>query len=129
MSTHTFVLYLEDRPGALNRVASLFRRRVFNIESLTVGHTEQPGVSRMTVVVEADDLSARRVEAQIYKLVDVLRVEDVTRALVTNTLRDVGGNRERASQMLGISTRTLYRKIRDYGLSRREPHAETAGSD
>jgi len=49
---HIFIAYVEDKPGVLNRVASLFRRRVFNIESLTVGHTEQPGVSRMTIVVD-----------------------------------------------------------------------------
>ena len=56
--------------------------------------------------------------------------EDVERALITNTLRDVAGNRERASQMLGISTRTLYRKIKSYGLSQRRDagHAEPAGS-
>jgi acetolactate synthase-1/3 small subunit len=75
---HIFVAYVEDKPGVLNRVASLFRRRAFNIESLTVGHTEQPGVSRMTIVVDTDDLTARRVEANLYKLVNVLRVDDVT---------------------------------------------------
>ena len=62
----------------LNRVASLFRRRGFNIESLTVGRTHEPGVSRMTIVVEADDDTARRIEANLYKLVNVLRVEDIT---------------------------------------------------
>jgi len=75
---HTFVAYVEDKPGVLNRVASLFRRRAFNIESLTVGHTEQPGVSRMTIVVDTDENGARRVEANLYKLVNVLRVDDVT---------------------------------------------------
>lgn len=75
---HIFVSYVEDKPGVLNRVASLFRRRNFNIESLTVGHTDQGGVSRMTIVVEADDLTARRIEANLYKLVNVLRVDDVT---------------------------------------------------
>ncbi len=74
----TLVVYVEDKPGVLNRVASLFRRRAFNIESLTVGHTEQPGVSRMTIVVSADDITAKRIEANLYKLVNVLRVEDVT---------------------------------------------------
>ncbi len=74
----TFVVYVEDKPGVLNRVASLFRRRAFNIESLTVGHTERPGVSRMTIVVNADDMTARRIEANLYKLVNVLRVENVT---------------------------------------------------
>ncbi len=78
MPKHIFVAYVEDKPGVLNRVASLFRRRAFNIESLTVGHTEQAGVSRMTIVVEADDLTARRIEANLYKLVNVLRVDDVT---------------------------------------------------
>jgi acetolactate synthase-1/3 small subunit len=75
---HTFVAYVEDKPGVLNRVASLFRRRGFNIESLTVGHTEQPGVSRMTIVVDTDEFGARRLEANLYKLVNVLRVEAVT---------------------------------------------------
>lgn len=74
----TMVLYVEDKPGVLNRVASLFRRRAFNIESLTVGHTDLPGVSSMTIVVEADDDIAQRVEANLYKLVNVLRVENVT---------------------------------------------------
>ena len=78
MAPHTFVAYVEDKPGVLNRVASLFRRRTFNIESLTVGHTDQDGVSRMTIVVDTDDLGARRVEANLYKLVNVLRVDDVT---------------------------------------------------
>jgi acetolactate synthase-1/3 small subunit len=75
---YTLVAYVEDKPGVLNRVTSLFRRRAFNIESLTVGHTEQPGVSRMTIVVDTDEMGVRRVEANLYKLVNVLRVEDVT---------------------------------------------------
>ncbi len=75
---HTFVVYVEDCPGVLNRVASLFRRRGFNIHSLTVGHTETSGISRMTVVVDCDAGAARRVEAHLYKLVNVVRVEDVT---------------------------------------------------
>ena len=75
---HTLVVYVEDKPGVLNRVASLFRRRAFNIDSLTVGHTETAGVSRMTIVCDCDPANARRVEANIYKLVDVLRVDDIT---------------------------------------------------
>ncbi len=75
---HTFAIYVDNKPGVLNRVASLFRRRAFNIESLTVGHTERPGVSRMTVVVDTDDYGARRLEANLYKLVPVLRVDNVT---------------------------------------------------
>jgi acetolactate synthase-1/3 small subunit len=74
---HTLIVTVEDRPGVLNRVASLFRRRGYNIESLTVGHTAEEGVSRMTVVVEADDDTVRRLEANLYKLVNVLLVEDL----------------------------------------------------
>src|SRR5438034_4450402 len=75
---HTFAVYVDNKPGVLNRVASLFRRRAFNIESLTVGHTETPGVSRMTVVVDTDEYGARRLEAHLYKLVPVRRVDDIT---------------------------------------------------
>lgn len=83
----TFVVHVEDKPGVLNRVASLFRRRTFNIESLNVGRTHEPGVSRMTIVVEADPDTGRRIEAHLYKLVNVLRVTDVTDApTVSRTL-------------------------------------------
>ncbi len=75
---HTFAVYVDNKPGVLNRVASLFRRRAFNIESLTVGHTEQAGVSRMTVVVDTDEYGARRLEANLYKLVPVKRVDNIT---------------------------------------------------
>jgi acetolactate synthase-1/3 small subunit len=74
----TFIAYVEDLPGVLNRVTSLFRRRNYNIISLTVGRTERPNVSRMTVVLEADADGARRIEANLYKLVNVLMVEDTT---------------------------------------------------
>jgi acetolactate synthase I/III small subunit len=74
---HTLVALVEDRPGVLNRVASLFRRRAFNIESLTVGRTSEPGISRMTIVIDSDQASAERVTAYLYKLVNVLQVEDL----------------------------------------------------
>jgi acetolactate synthase-1/3 small subunit len=77
-SLHTFIAYVEDRPGVLNRMTSLLRRRNYNIISLTVGRTEREGVSRMTIVLEADDDAARRIEANLYKLVNVLRIEDAT---------------------------------------------------
>jgi acetolactate synthase-1/3 small subunit len=80
MKPHTFIVIVEDQPGVLNRIASLLRRRGYNIESLTVGHTEQPGVSRMTVVVMTDDAGAQRIEANLYKLVNVISVSDVTSA-------------------------------------------------
>jgi acetolactate synthase I/III small subunit len=73
-----FVVYVENKPGVLTRVASLFRRRAFNIDSLTVGRTEKPEVSRMTIVVDADRDQALRVEANLYKLVNVLFVENIT---------------------------------------------------
>jgi acetolactate synthase-1/3 small subunit len=79
MAKHTLIAYVEDVPGVLSRVASLFRRRNFNIDSLTVGRTEQAGVSRLTVVVDATEAGARIVEANLYKLVNVLRVDDLTR--------------------------------------------------
>lgn len=86
-SQHTFIVYVENRPGVLNRIASLFRRRGYNIESLTVGHTERPGISRMTIVSSIGAGAAHRVEANIYKLINVLSVEDVTFAsTVTRSL-------------------------------------------
>jgi len=75
---HTLVVLVEDKPGVLNRVASLFRRRAFNIESLTVGHTETAGISRMTIVVDGDQVSAERLTSYLYKLVNVIQVEDLT---------------------------------------------------
>jgi acetolactate synthase-1/3 small subunit len=81
---HTFVLYVENHPGVLNRVASLFRRRAYNIESLTVGHTERPGISRMTIVAGISEGAAQRVEANLYKLVPVLSVEDLTSSPTTS---------------------------------------------
>jgi acetolactate synthase-1/3 small subunit len=74
----TYVVHVADKPGVLNRVSSLVRRRNYNIESLTVGHTGTPGISRMTVVVDADPEAADRIEANLYKLVHVLKVENVT---------------------------------------------------
>lgn len=75
---HTFVVYVENKPGVLSRVVSLFRRRAFNIDSLTVGRTEKAEVSRMTIVTDADEDQARRIVANVYKLVNVLLVDDVT---------------------------------------------------
>src|ERR1700704_5901554 len=75
---NTFVVYVENKPGVLTRVASLFRRRAFNIDSLTVGRTEKPEVSRMTITVDADYDQARRIEANLYKLVNVILVDNIT---------------------------------------------------
>ena len=75
---HTLVAMMQDHPGVLNRVSSLFRRRGFNIESLSVGHTETPGISRMTIVVDSNDTSVEQVTKQLYRLIEVLKVSDVT---------------------------------------------------
>ncbi|MFL6436766.1 MAG: acetolactate synthase small subunit [Terriglobales bacterium] len=74
----TFIVYVADHPGVLNRVSSLFRRRGYNIESLTVGHTHKSGISRMTVVVGIDAQGAPLVKANLYKLAEVLHVDDIT---------------------------------------------------
>jgi acetolactate synthase-1/3 small subunit len=75
---HTLVALVEDKPGVLNRVASLFRRRAFNIQSLAVGHSEQLGLSRMTVVVNGDSAKVEQVRKQLDKLINVIRVTDIT---------------------------------------------------
>ena len=83
----TLIALVEDKPGVLNRVASLFRRRAFNIESLAVGHTEKPGVSRMTIVVDSSRTDVEMVVQNLYKLVNVIQVEDVTE--VPTVMRDL----------------------------------------
>jgi acetolactate synthase-1/3 small subunit len=74
---HTFVALVEDRPGVLTRVASLFRRLNINIVSLTVGRSEKPGTSRMTIVSEASPTAGHRIMASLYKLENVLQVDDI----------------------------------------------------
>jgi acetolactate synthase-1/3 small subunit len=75
---HTLVVLVEDHPGVLNRVVSLMRRRGFNIDSVTVGHSEQPGVSRLTMVVNAGEEQIEQVSKQLYKVIEVLKVADIT---------------------------------------------------
>lgn len=77
---HTFVATVEDVPGVLNRVASLFRRRGYNIVSLTVGESEVAGLSRLTVVVGADDATAARLQANLWKLCDLVDVVELDAA-------------------------------------------------
>ena len=74
----TLIATVADCPGVLNRVASLFRRRAYNIESLTVAHTEKEGVSRMTIVVDGRRTDAGKVALNLRKLVDVIQVDDIT---------------------------------------------------
>lgn len=75
---HTLTVLVENSPGVLARVAGLFSRRGYNIESLAVGRTDNPRISRMTIVVEGDDLVIEQVTKQLHKLIDVLKVTDIT---------------------------------------------------
>lgn len=75
---HTLAVLVENHPGVLARVAGLFSRRGYNIESLTVGTTENPDLSRMTIVVDADDAVLEQITKQLNKLMDVLKVSDIT---------------------------------------------------
>src|ERR1700748_185172 len=77
---HTFVAHVSDKPGVLTRVASLFRRLNINIVSLTVGESERPEVSRMTIVCEAPDHAAHRIRASLYKLEITVDVDEVGRS-------------------------------------------------
>ncbi|AIY89502.1 acetolactate synthase small subunit [Geoglobus acetivorans] len=83
---HTIAVLVEDRPGVLARVAGLFRRRGFNIESLAVGITEKHGVSRMTIVVSGDDRTIEQVTKQLNKLIEVIKVSDVSKNSVEREL-------------------------------------------
>ena len=74
---HVLVVIVNNRPGVLNRVASLVRARNFNIESLAVGHTERPDISRMTITLRGDDFAVEQMEKQLYRLIDVLKVQDL----------------------------------------------------
>ena len=75
---HTLVALVTDKPGVLNRMASMFRRRGFNIESIAVGHSELPNLSRMTIVVDGTTTSVEQVRKQLDKVVDVVKVSDIS---------------------------------------------------
>jgi acetolactate synthase I/III small subunit len=104
----TMIAWMEDKPGVLNRVSSLFRRRGFNIESLAVGHSETPGISRMTFVVDADERELRQVETQLFKLINVTAVDDVTdrptvmRELALVKVSADGANRGEILQLVDV---------------------------
>jgi len=84
---HTLVALVEDKPGVLTRIASMFRRRGFNIASLAVGKSESPGLSRMTFVVEGDEDTVTQVIKQLDKLIDVMKVTDISnQEIVTREL-------------------------------------------
>ncbi len=75
---HTLSALVQDQPGVLTRIAGMFARRGYNIDSLTVGPTERPGVSRITMVVPGDNHEVEQITKQLYKLIDVLKVTDIT---------------------------------------------------
>ena len=78
MRRHTLIAIVLDKPGVLNRVASLMRARNFNIDSLAVSRTDQPDTSRMTITLHGDDVAVEQAAKQLYRLIDVLKVQDVT---------------------------------------------------
>jgi acetolactate synthase-1/3 small subunit len=110
---HTLVALMDDKPGVLNRVATLFRRRNFNIESLTVGHSETPGISRMTIVSEGDDPTIEQVVKQLYKLINVTKVTDVTseatviRELALIKVHAAPHNRAEILQVVDVGTNSV----------------------
>lgn len=116
--SRTLIALVEDKPGVLARVAGLLRRRAFNIESLTVGHSEEPGLSRMTIVVESDATGAQKVAQNLNKLVNVVSVEDVTglptvaRNLALIKVRVNGGDRLEVMQIVN----TFRARVVDVGL-------------
>ncbi len=105
---HTLVALVEDKPGVLNRVASLFRRRGFNIESIAVGHSEQPNYSRMTIVVDGTNTSVEQVRKQLDKVADVIKVSDITddrmiaRELALIKVRATSSNRSEIIEIVDI---------------------------
>jgi len=105
---HTLIAWMRDKPGVLNRVAGLLRRRNFNIDSLQVGHSETPGISRMTFVVNGDDHMTDQVIKQLRKVVDVTRVENVSdrpiiiREMALIRVHTTGENRAEIIQIVDV---------------------------
>ena len=105
---HTLVALVEDKPGVLNRIASLFRRRAFNIQSLAVGGSEHPGLSRMTIVVVGDSAQVEQVRKQLDKLINVVKVSDITeedmvaRELALVKVKATASTRSEIMQIVGI---------------------------
>lgn len=108
MDKHTLVALMEDKPGVLNRISSLFRRRNYNIESLSVGHSEVEGISRMTIVVKGDEQIVEQVSRQLEKLINVTEVVDVSyqpaviRELALIKVRAVPGSRSEIMELANV---------------------------
>jgi acetolactate synthase-1/3 small subunit len=105
---HTLVAWMRDKPGVLNRVSGMLRRRNFNIDSLQVGHSETPGISRMTFVVDGDARMVDQVIKQLRKVIDVTRVEDISdkpsviRELALIRVQTTSENRAEIMQLVGV---------------------------
>lgn len=102
---HTIIALVEDRPGVLNRIASKWRQRGFNIESLAVGHSEKPGLSRMTFVVDSD-VNAEQVVRQLDKLVDIVDIRDISNEDIVAremAIIKVKSTKETRSQLIDIA--------------------------
>ena len=105
---HALVALVEDKPGVLNRMASLFRRRGFNIESIAVGHSELPHISRMTIIVDGTTAMVEQVRKQLDKVIDVIKVSDVTgegtiaRELALIKVKATSANRSEIMQIVDI---------------------------
>ncbi|GAB7180853.1 acetolactate synthase small subunit [Kitasatospora sp. Ki12] len=105
MSKHTLSVLVENKPGVLARIASLFSRRGFNIDSLAVGPTEHPDVSRMTIVVNVEDLPLEQVTKQLNKLVNVIKIVELDQAAAIQrelVLVKVRADNETRSQIVEI---------------------------
>lgn len=102
---HTIAVLVENKPGVLARVSSLFRRRGFNIESLAVGTTEKEDISRMTIVVSGNEKTIEQVMKQLNKLIEVIKVSDLTKDSVERELALVKVNvtPERRSEIIEIA--------------------------
>src|ERR1035437_9656514 len=84
MTQHTLSVLVENRPGVLTRVTSLFARRGFNIDSLAVGVTEDPTLSRITIVVGGEDTPIEQVTKQLHKLINVIKIQDLDAGLMVD---------------------------------------------
>jgi acetolactate synthase-1/3 small subunit len=110
MTIHTLSVLVENKPGVLARVAQLFSRRGFNIDSLAVGETEQPQVSRITIVVNADESPLEQVTKQLNKLVNVLKIVELeTDMSVQRELLLVKVRADRAARAQVMETVSLFR--------------------
>lgn len=108
VTKHTVVALVEDKPGTLNRIASLFRRRGFNIDSITVGHSEIPNLSRVTIIVDGATTTVEQVRKQLDKVIDVVRVSDITgddliaREMALIKVKATSANRSEIMQIVDI---------------------------